>query len=127
MKNASKIKWRNTFFLLFGLVFLVQAGSAFTVPEKTVQPIEVSCEVPSVSITGRSAGYVSFSWGAVSGTTGYTVYYVRKNDNYTSSPFTTSSTSISFSSLPSGTYDFYFSSNCGSEESEYVIEADLIM
>ncbi|MBI1227819.1 MAG: hypothetical protein GC192_21470 [Bacteroidetes bacterium] len=121
MKNASRIGKQAlaTFFLLFGLLaFGFSAPS--TIPD-------CNCTAPTVTITAQASNSVSFSWGAVSGATAYRVWYVRANDNYTSSETTLGSTSISFSSLPQGIYNFYFVTDCGEESSAIIITDDLIM
>ena len=87
---------------------------------------EVSCPQPVVSLDSQSEGAVSFSWNAVTGAVGYNVKYVR-DDTYNSGVFYTTSTSISFSSLPAGTYDFYFETVCSGGSSGYIIWEDLII
>ncbi len=89
--------------------------------------VSATCTAPTVSKTGQTANSVSFSWNAVSGATEYAVWYVRKEDNSTSSTSYTSSTSINFSGLPAGTYCFYFATVCGASTSDYIIQDDLIM
>lgn len=86
-----------------------------------------SCPEPGVSITGASAGSISFAWNAVTGASGYKIWFVRHSDNYTSPVYRTSNTTYSFSGLPSGTYDFYFQTECDSSESaSFVIEEVVI-
>jgi hypothetical protein len=89
--------------------------------------LEATCPGPQVSVTSQGTGAASFSWSAVSGATGYVVYYVRQDDHYTSSPIFTTSTSIMYSGLPSGRYNFCFGSVCGNEFSEIIIIEDLVI
>ena len=61
------------------------------------------------------------------GGSGYVVFYVRQDDNYTSSQTTTSNTSITYSGLPSGKYNFYIATVCGSTLSDFIVIEDLIL
>ena len=86
------------------------------------------CPSPAVTKTFQSSTGVSFSWNAVSGATGYQVWYVRSGDNFTSQVFSTGATSINFSNLSAGTYRFYFATDCGEGGiSEVIITDDLMM
>lgn len=126
MRNASKRNWPATLMLFLGLTSMVPASFSFT----TLQAVTVAaatCTPPQPVVNGYSSGYVSFTWQAVDGATTYQVYYTRQEDNYTSSTTTTGATTISYSNLPHGTYDFYFRSVCGGDVSSFIIEDDLIM
>lgn len=89
--------------------------------------IESTCPGPQVLVTSQSTGSASFSWNAVSESSGYVVFYIRQDNNYTSEQIYTSNTSITYSGLPSGTYSFYFAAVCGSELSEIIIIDDLVL
>lgn len=87
-----------------------------------------SCDAPaSITVTSQTDDTVSFSWTAASGATGYRVWYVRSDDNYTSSFTTVSGTSMIYSGLPPGRYTFHVATICGSTESEGIILEDLLM
>ncbi len=104
-------------------LFLLPGASSFSTPPM-LQPL--TCPIQNLTKTDQSAGFVSYSWSAVSGATEYKVFYTRTNDNYTSSMFTTGSTYISFSGLPAGNYRFYFAAVCGQETLDYVVD-DVIL
>lgn len=123
MKDASVKSWQALIPVFFLLTFLVPLKSGFSTPVA----VEATCPAPNVTITDKDSGFVSFAWDAVSGASAYKVYYYRSEDNYTSSEFTTGSTSFSFSSLPAGTYDFYFATNCGGVTSGYIVVEDILM
>ncbi|MFN0037817.1 MAG: hypothetical protein ACKVUS_22365 [Saprospiraceae bacterium] len=124
MKNEIKKSWQCYSKLLYSLLFLVvmhfAASATGLVPE-------LSCPAPTASKTGQSSGSVSYSWSAVSGATSYQVWYLRKEDNFSSGVMSTGNTSITVSGLAPGTYRFYFATGCASETSEYIIADDLIM
>ncbi len=118
MKNALNFSG----LLCIVAILLGSATSGFTASAKPGTPS--SCSSPTVAVTGQTANSVSFSWGAVSGATGYKVWYVRLNDNTTSEQFSTGNTHFSFSGLASGTYNFYFVTECeaGTSEASIIIE-----
>lgn len=113
-------------FFTYSLVLAFCAAVAGNVAASNTEP-EATCPTPTVSVTAQGSNDVSFSWNAVSGAVGYRVWYTRREDNFTSSVANTGNTSISFSSLPAGTYDFYFATVCGSGVSGYVVVDDLVM
>lgn len=121
MKNKVKKNWQ--WCLKIALVLLIPIVSGFTNPPA----IETNCPGPQAFVTSQSTGSASFSWSAISGASGYVVYFVRQGDNYTSQQINTSNTSISFSGLPSGTYTFYFATVCGNGPSGIIIIEDLVM
>lgn len=123
MKNASKKNGFTILSLFFGLALLAQVGSGFSVPETE----DLTCQPPSVYVTGKSEGTVSYAWSAVSGSLGYRVYYTRQEDNYTSGFVNTGNTNITFTDLPAGTYDFHFATLCIEGPSSYTIDDDLVM
>jgi len=121
MKNKVKKSWQ--WYATLVLVLLIPILSGFTNPPI----VETSCPVPQVALTSQSTGSASFSWNAVSGASGYVVFYIRQGDNYTSQQTYTTNRTISYSGLPSGTYNFYFATVCGSENSEVIIIEDLTL
>ena len=123
MKNPGKKCWLAFLPLFFLLTILAPVRSAYSAPPAAA----VTCPTPDVTITDRSAGAVSFSWSAASGATAYKIWYYRSEDHYTSSEITTGNTSVSFSNLPAGTYDFYFATICGGGSSSFIVVDDLIM
>lgn len=122
MKNVTIQWWQGLFSTLFLLIFLSPASYSHPVHSGP----QATCPSPNVSVTQQSGGF-SFSWDAVGGASGYKVWYRRHEDNYTSSPVSTGSTSISFTTLPAGTYDFYFQTVCGTDSSPYIVVDDLII
>jgi hypothetical protein len=87
-----------------------------------------SCSTPTnVAKTFQSTSSVAFTWDAAAGATAYEIWYVRQADSYTSTPLTVTSTTASFSGLPTGRYVFYFRTVCGNEKSEIIIFEDIIM
>jgi hypothetical protein len=123
MRNVSKKSWQTVIQMCFLLLLLIQVTSGFSVRPKVC----MTCPTPVVNITHQTSSSISFSWNSVTGASYYKVYYQRKEDNYTSSEFSTGDTSMDFSSLPSGTYSFFFTTDCGSEISQFVVFDDLIM
>jgi hypothetical protein len=121
MKNATKTT-ALFLFVFFTLVALPTQASLVR-----IQPVtQLSCIPPNATLTGQSSGYVSFAWDAVLGAS-YRVWYYRQEDHYTSSVTTTGNTYISFSSLPAGTYKFYFVTDCGNELSQSTIIDDIVI
>ncbi len=122
MKNATKTTTLFLFVLFTLIAMPTQASLAH------FQPVtQLSCMPPSPTLTGQSSGSVSFAWDAVLGAYGYRVWYYRKEDHYTSSTTSTGNTYVSFSSLPAGTYTFYFVTDCGNELSQSAIIDDVII
>ena len=82
----------------------------------------------NVAATSISGGDISFDWDdCTGGCTGYKVKYVWQEDLYASPEFTTSNSSYSFSGLPTGTYDFYFSTVCEGTVSSFIgIEEQIV-
>ncbi len=124
MKNASKNRRQALATLFFLLALVVQVSSGFSAAPGNG---DSGCSSPTVTKTGQTSNSVSFSWGTVEGATAYKAWYFRRGDNYTSQVVTTGGNSISFSSLPAGTYVFYFSTVCGGETSQAIITDDLLM
>lgn len=121
MKTEVKKKLRWYFKIILVLLIPIVSGSAYP------SVIESTCPGPQVSVTSQSTGSVSFSWNAESGASEYVVFYIRQDDNHTSQQIYTGNTSITYSGLPSGTYNFYFARICGSELSEIIIIDDLVI
>lgn len=121
MKHAIKAALAGLFSLFLVTVFAMPG-----VPVR-VNPVvvDISCPAPNVSITSQSSGSISFAWDAVSGATGYKVWYVR-NGSDGSQEYGTSSTSFNFSNLPSGSYDFYFETVCSGGGGILIVD-DILM
>jgi len=89
-----------------------------------------TCSAPSnVELTFQDSGSISFDWDDCGcfGFTEFKVKYTRAEDHYSSPEYSTGSSNYSFSNLPSGTYDFYFKTVCGSEGSSFIVIEDQIM
>lgn len=108
--------------LLLAVSMSLQAGHEK--PPAVVTAVE--CPAPNPGVTVQSTNSISFSWDAVSGASGYKVWYYRAGDNYTHPECTTGSTGITFSGLPSGNYQFYFATDCSGGLSDYII-IDILM
>lgn len=119
MRNASKFNAQFIFkaFILLALLIPVQAGYSAMPMVKAA----VVCPEPHPEITAKTGSSVSFAWDAVTGASYYRVWYYREEDDFTSSDYTTGSTSISFTSLPSGTYHFHFETVCPGQISDDII------
>lgn len=88
-------------------------------PKKTIKrATHPPCAAPVVRQTAQGAGYVSFAWDPIDGATIYKIWYVIGNNKNSSWVYTTGSTSIEFSNLAQGTYNFYFQADCGESRSE---------
>jgi hypothetical protein len=127
MKNEFKQRCQLLVKLSFLLLLLVPAVPGIS---SNVTPVatEITCPTPNVSKTGQGSGSISFGWGPVSGASSYNVWYVRKDNNTSSSVFNTTANSITFSGLDAGNYRFYFSTVCEDGSSEYIIiEEEVIM
>ena len=123
MKNASKKGWQVLIPVLLLLSMFAPQPAAFSAATEPA----VICPAPNVSITEQTLTSIHFAWDQVSGGAVYRVWYVRQEDNYTSSQVTTGGNSISFSGLPAGTYDFYFVTVCTGETSTNYIFEDILM
>lgn len=90
---------------------------------------EAACNCPSLNVsrTVLSGSSVTFSWVEPEEATGYKIWYIRREDGFSSQDFITAQSSIQFSNLPPGTYVFFFVTLCGEERSETLITEDLIM
>lgn len=102
------------------LLFLPLAFASANVP-----PEEVTCSEPSPSVTYLNGGDASFAWSAITGATGYNVKY--SVDGYTSGVRFVTGTTIDFTGLPAGTYDFHFQTVCSGGTSGWIITEDLIL
>lgn len=123
MKNASQKSWRVIAKMFLLATLLTPVTSGFSVPSMA----DANCPAPNVTKTGQTSTSISFSWDAVEGATIYKMWYVRREDNYTSLEITTHDTFITYSDLPAGNYRFYFQTICGEESSSYVMIDDLMM
>jgi hypothetical protein len=109
--------------VLFISVFAMQSFSAATAIGNGC-----SCGAPSSpSVTSQSAVSITLAWSPGYGALNYEVWYVRTNDSYTSSVSTVSSASINYTGLASGTYRFYFRSNCDEGKSDIIVLEDIII
>lgn len=124
MKNSVKSRsnrgWKT---LLFSL-FLLIGSSGFSAPPSVTATL--SCVIESLQGSAQSQGTASFSWNAVSGASGYKLYYVRLADSYTSQQITVSGTAHTFTGLSSGSHRFFFAPICGGGTLEYITD-DLIV
>jgi hypothetical protein len=102
------------------LLFLPLAFASANVP-----PEEVTCTEPSPSVTYLNGGDASFSWSAVSGAIGYNVRY--SVDGYTSEIRFVTGTTVDYTGLPAGTYDFHFQTVCTGGTSSWIITEDFIL
>lgn len=121
MPYKINISWQTCFTI--ALVLLMPIIFGFITPETS----PTTCPEPQVSVTSHTNGAASFSWGAVSGATAYVVFYVRKGDNYTSQQIHTQSTSMAFTGLAPGSYNFYFATVCAGGVSAFIIVEDLVI
>ena len=119
----NNIKKNRQWHVKIALVLLIPIVFGFTKPDV----LETTCPGPQVSITSQSSGAASFSWNAVNGASEYVVFYVRQGDNYTSQRTYVQGTSIAYSGLPSGRYNFCFATVCGNELSSIIIIEDLVI
>ena len=125
MRFNSKNGWTSIAFL--GLLLATLAMQATNLPTASAV-LDCACSAPTnVSVTGHTSSSASFTWDAVAGATGYEVWYVRLDDNYSSAHATVTSNSANFSGLAPGQYVFYVSTRCGDEASGIVILEDLLM
>lgn len=127
MKNSQK--WRIWCALpsILCLALISLVFQSHTVP---VEPPATTCSCSSVydmSLIGRTYTSASFDWDVAGSPDNFKVWYYRSEDNYTSAPVITSNPYYTFSSLTSGTYDFYVVAICGQEYSTATITIDLIM
>ncbi|MBC7776493.1 MAG: hypothetical protein H7246_13750 [Phycisphaerae bacterium] len=119
----NNVKKNQQWYFKIALVLLIPIVFGFTIPAIP----GTTCPGPQVSVTSQSTGAASFSWNAVSGASEYVVFYVRQGDNYTSPLTYTQGTSIAYSGLSSGRYNFCFATVCGNELSQIIIIEDLVI
>lgn len=81
----------------------------------------------SISITHQTDDDISFGWGNDSNALYYRCWYVRVDDNYTSSVTAVQSNYIDYTGLQAGTYHFYFAKVGSSGILETIVIDDLIM
>jgi hypothetical protein len=123
MKNSSQKSWPLLYKVMLLIAFMAPVMAGISSPGK----VYTFCPTPRVTVAGQSSGSVSFSWDSVEGAAVYKVMYVRSEDHYTSSEFTTGSNTMNFSSLPSGTYRFYFETVCDGGLSGWVVTDDIFL
>ena len=123
MKNTSKAGLRLA---LAAVLLLVVSMSMQAGHQNPPAVAAIECLSPNPGVTVQSTNSISFSWDAVSGASGYKVWYYRAGDNYTHPESTTGSTGITFSGLPQGNYQFYFATVCSGGLSDYII-IDILM
>lgn len=88
-----------------------------------------SSECPGVTNlqkTGQTSNSIAYSWSSAYNGAQYAVWYVRREDGYSSGLFYTSSTSYNFAGLSPGHYTFYFQTQCGEEMSGFIGIEDTI-
>ncbi len=107
---------KNYFSALVLFVSLI-IGQAFT----TTAPLV--CNTPqNVSTTSIDQGDISFDWDDCSGgCTEYKLKYYREEDSFGSEEYTASNSSFSFINLPTGSYKFYFATDCSGQISSFII------
>ncbi|MEO1260631.1 MAG: hypothetical protein AAFZ15_17675 [Bacteroidota bacterium] len=103
------------------LLFLVPLTYAF----ESGPPAASTCTEPAPQLNQPNSNTVTFNWQAVLGASGYEVKYA--SGSYKSPVYFTTGTSITFSELSSGTYNFYFRTVCGKQTSDWIITEDLIL
>ncbi|MBI1228019.1 MAG: hypothetical protein GC192_22495 [Bacteroidetes bacterium] len=108
---------------MFFFAFLLTANFMFS---KSQSEILTECSAPSnLTVVSQTSSSVSFDWDDCGcGETSYKVYYVKAGQ--ASSPVTTPTSDITFSSLSSGTYTFYFATICGEDSSSIIVEEIII-
>ena len=123
MKHAIK-HWQG---YLQTAVFLFFFVSVTNLSGSSVEPA-CDCAVPSATMTDHGSNSASFSWSAVGGATEYQLWYVKKENNHSSSVISTGNTSITISGFAPGTYTVYIRTICGGSMSAgYVVVEDLLM
>lgn len=93
------------------------------------KPETMDCDCPSITglqMTGVTSSAVTYAWSGSQGATQYKVWFSRQEDNFTSDFFYTTANSHTFSSLPSGTYTFFFAVICGDETSGFIGVEDIV-
>ena len=106
--------------VLFLLMFLPMALTA------NVPTDDTTCPEPVPTVANQSSSSVDFDWSSILGADGYEVRYVRESDGYTSNWSYTAATSISYTGLSAGTYEFQFRSVCGGIQG-VIATTDIIM
>ncbi len=124
MKNTIKTSWKSYFKICLLLTLLVTSASL----SATAADPACDCPAPTASMTGHTDSSASFSWNAVSEATAYELWYVRKEDNLSSTAIRTSNTAITLSGFAPGTYTLYIRTICGGSTSAgYIVVDDLVM
>ena len=107
------------FFALFIPVFF-----AFTTPQN--EGMSGGCPPPAnVTLIAQSSGAAVFDWDDCSCGGNYHVYFSR--NGHPGSEYLTSVSGINFSGLATGTYQFYFYTECGGETSSIIVEEIIIL
>lgn len=129
MKNVRNGAWQGLFKSLLLFALLASATASHSLPSLPLV-LEDHCKgsaPTNLQITSQGSNYVSFSWDGVGAPDQFKVWYIERGSNYQSPDYFTYNEFISFTSLPAGTYDFYFVAIHGSEQSSSIATSDLIM
>ena len=112
------------------MIFLVMLATApFVLCFPKAAEFGLSCPEPAnLSVLSKSSGCIAFDWSdCQGGCNQYLVKYYRQDDDFQSQVFTKDDSSISFSGLSAGTYDFSFAIDCGSASSSWIVIEDVFI
>lgn len=123
MRNVLLAGWRRLPSLLLFTALLYFTPLAHSEPQHAI----FNCPEPQPSVANQTANTITFSWAPVTGAVQYKTWCHRHGDSGPSQQFSTGNTQFSYSGLPSGTYDFYFVTECADGYSDIVIIVDIIM
>lgn len=80
------------------------------------------CNRPqNLEVSSQTSSSVSLSWDAVSGATGYKLYYTKEGEPGQSPDHTTTNTNYTFNNLSTGRYSFYVETICDETSSTATI------
>ncbi len=110
------------------IVLVMLAAAPFVLCFSAAADSGQSCPEPAnLTILSKSSGSIAFDWSdCMGGCKQYLVTYYRQDDDFQSQVFTAERSEISFSGLPSGTYDFSFATDCDFTMGGWVVIEDVI-
>ena len=123
MRNTNKTSWQLLFKVFSILALLLPADSGFS----NIPTAQIACPEPEVHIISKSGSSITFGCTGTNGAISYSSWHHRHENGSNSSVFNTNATTITFSGLAQGTYDFYFVTHCSGETSEIIIVVDILM
>jgi hypothetical protein len=109
------------------VLMMIAAALALTCLANAAENGQACPELANLSITSKSSGSIAFDWSdCTGGCSQYLAKYYRQGDGYQSQVFAVTASEISFSGLPTGTYNFSFAIDCGFTTGSWIVIEEVI-